>query len=321
MKYLIIINPGSKGGSSLKRSKKIIEILDKEKINYDVKMTHSLEDAYLFSIEGNKKGYDVIATVGGDGTINRVINGFFDERGNRISKAKFGVIYTGTSPDFCKSYDIPLETEEATKILLKNKSIKIDIGKVEFCKTWEKDLQNKSIKEAKSATTKYFACCMNIGLGPTLARYANSGIRKKVGDFLGTFLSLLKTLSHYKSSTFMVNTDGKLRTYENTYNISIGKTYYIASGIKVKNDLQQGDKYFYVLGIQNVKARNLISVLKKVYSGKIIEEDDAISLNYNKSIEIYGNNESSEVEFDGDPVGFLPCKVEVAKDPLDVICR
>ncbi|HDS09916.1 MAG TPA: diacylglycerol kinase, partial [Firmicutes bacterium] len=107
LKYYFIMNPGSRGGSSRRKFKKVFEILDKEKISYQHTITTSLQEIYDLSRKANSDGYDVIAAVGGDGTINEVISGFFKEGGTRISKAKLGVIYTGTSPDFCRSYGIP----------------------------------------------------------------------------------------------------------------------------------------------------------------------------------------------------------------------
>jgi len=28
-----------------------------------------------------------------------------------------------------------------------------------------------------------------------------------------------------------------------------------------------------------------------------------------------------QVEFDGDPAGFLPCSIEIAEERLDLVCR
>ena len=58
--------------------------------------------------------------------------------------------------------------------------------------------------------------------------------------------------------------------------------------------------------------------LRTVYSGNAIENSDYFTLDYSKKIEIYGNKYKPEVEFDGDPAGFLPCTIEMAEDPLEV---
>lgn len=322
MKYFIIMNPGSRGGNSRKYFKKIFDILNGQKVHYEYKITASLEDAYRFSADANQKGYDVIAAVGGDGTINRVLNGFYDGRGRRISNSKFAVVYTGTSPDFCKSYNIPVDVEDAVKVLLRNKTNKIQIGKITSAKNYDSELNGKSIEAVEEPQVRYFGCCVNIGLGASLARTANSGIRKKAGDYAGTFLSLIKTLADYKPGDFTTRRDnGPEERIEKVYSISIGKTFYIASGIKVKNNLEHGDGRFYNLTVKNIKMWDWMDVFKKIYSGKQFVNNNVIYLDYSRAIEIYGNSQNPEIEFDGDPAGYLPCKIEMAEEPLDIICE
>jgi diacylglycerol kinase family enzyme len=301
MKYYFIMNPGSKGGNSQKKFTLIHQILMENHIEYDYEVTKNLDDAYTLSVKANEMGYDVIVAVGGDGTINRVLNGFYDKNGKRKSKAKFGVIYTGTSPDFCKSYNIPLKTDKALYTLIKGNTKSIGIGKIDF-----------------RDNSKYFACCANIGLGATLARYANSGIRKYVGDKLGTFLSLIKTLCTYKPITVKLSKKyagdeeieyqkPEYQKIHHVYNISIGKTYYVASGLKIKSDLKEGEPKFYMLTIKDHPLRAIYAL----YSGK------KFPLEYSGEITIEGEG---EVEFDGDEGGILPCTISLAEN-IEVICE
>ncbi len=321
MKYLIILNPGSKGGKSRKKWNKISKILNSKNIIYDLKITQTLDDATQFSREGNVKNIDIIIAIGGDGTINRVINGFFKSDGRRFSKTKLAVIYTGTSPDFCKSYNIPLKINEAIDTILKNKSVSIDIGKIIFSKNYNinNNFSIAQLEKDQNFQSHYFSCCTNVGLGATLARFSNGGIRKILGDFFGTFISLIRTLFAYKANTFTLLLDGELQKLNKLYNISIGKTYYIASGIKVNHNLKFNDNRFYILIVKNLSLLNVFSVLKKIYSGKKLKNTHSVSLTYAKEIEVLTNNENPEIELDGDPIGFLPCKIEIVKDKLDVL--
>ena len=109
MKYFFILNPGSCSGASEKSFAAIKHILKLRGIEYEYAVTKDLDEAYSLSAQSNRQGYDIIVAVGGDGTINRVINGFYNKEGRRISHAKLGIIYTGTSPDFCRSYNIRLQ--------------------------------------------------------------------------------------------------------------------------------------------------------------------------------------------------------------------
>lgn len=322
MRYFLIMNPASGGEKSRDKFKKILAVLSKNSIDFDYKLTETLEDAYSLSVEANKNGCDVIIAVGGDGTINRVINGFYDPWGRRISTSKLAVIHTGTSPDFCKSYNIPLETDQALKTVLAGKSTKIAIGKITYASVYDKGLDGQPLsRENENAQTGYFACCANMGLGASVARRANGGIRKYLGDLAGTFVSLVKALLNYQPGSFSVSIDGQKQALENVYNIAVGKTTYIASGIKVKNDLSSGDKRFYNLVIKEIGFTDWPGVIRKIYSGKRFVNNSAMSLQYSRVTEIYGSSRNHEVEFDGDPRGFLPCIIETAPDPLDLICE
>ncbi|MBU8892551.1 MAG: hypothetical protein KOO66_07210 [Bacteroidales bacterium] len=321
MKYLLIMNPGSKGGKSKKYFNKIFDAFNKAKIDYDYKYTTELDNAYTYSAEANKAAYNVIVAVGGDGTINSVLNGFFGLKGKLISNSKMGVIYTGTSPDFCKSYNIPINTDEAIKTIIDNYSRQIYIGKLLCSSENEKSLNASDSSVIKSPKLKYFGCCANIGLGATLAKKANNGIRKYLGDAIGTFLSLLSTLVVYKANDFIVKKDDNKQKLSNLYNLSVGRTKFIASGIKVHNNIKYSEKGFYCLTAKQTNLFNLLNSVKKIYSGNEFNNSKALSLDYCNKIEIYGNNKNPEVELDGDPIGYLPCKIETSIDKLDLIVK
>jgi diacylglycerol kinase family enzyme len=327
MRYFLIINPGS-GGGSREKDEKILAIFHKNMLKFDYRLTDTLEDAYTLSVEGNIKGYDVIVAIGGDGTINRVINGFYDSSGKRISSCKLGVIHTGTSPDLCKNYNIPLNIEQALNTVFAGKSQQISIGKITYTCAYDEELEGQQLRPLhplskinENVKTSFFACCANIGLGASIARSANSGIRHYIGDFAGTFVSLIKTLIKYQPNHFSVSFDGQHQVLENVYNIAVGKTTYIASGIKVKNQLTPGDHRFYTLIIKDIGIADWVGIFRKLYNGKRFVNTKTISLQYVSKIEVYGNNKNPELEFDGDPRGFLPCVIESAPDPIDLICE
>jgi len=323
MRYLFIMNPGSRSGKSRRNFYEISQILDISKINYDIKITNSLEEAYQLSLEGNNSGYDVIVAVGGDGTINRVLNGFYGSDGRRRSKAKLGVVYTGTSPDFCRSYDIPLTIDGAVRAVLGQRTKKIQVGKIIYVEDFREELDGKPVCDGLGYGARfiiqYFACCANIGLGAELARRSNSGIRGVLGDKLGTFMSLVRTLISYRPEDYIICTDGKTERVSKVHNISVGKTFYIASGIKLKHELANGDNRLYRFTVQNIKLTALPGIIRKIYNGTKIINNEMMSLDYQKTIEVFGSKRNPQLEFDGDPAGFLPCRITVADDDLELI--
>jgi diacylglycerol kinase family enzyme len=321
MKYFLVLNPGSKGGKSQKTFQKIFQLLMEAQINFDFGETKTLDDAYRLSVEANSSAYDVIVAVGGDGTINKVLNGFFNQEGKRRSGAKMGVIYTGTSPDFCKSYNIPVASVEAIKVLINDYSRPIYLGKLLCSYERIRDPEIHYVSEIDNKMIRYFACCANIGLGATLARKANGGIRKYLGDQMGTFVSMLSTLVSYNANEFNISVEGVEKKIDSLYNMSIGRTKYIASGIKVPSKINFSERGFYLLSIQNLDVLKLIKTIRTVYGATTIQNSDYLSFSHIAELEVLNNIDNPEVEMDGDPIGFLPCCISTSDDTLDLIVQ
>jgi diacylglycerol kinase family enzyme len=315
MRMFLIMNPGSRGGRSGRLFNGILSTLQKSAVDFDHTVTSSLEDISASSATACRDGYDVVVSVGGDGTINRVVNGFYDDSGKLISNSRFGVIYTGTSPDFCRSYQIPDDAEGALSTLLSgcNEGAAppraIPVGRIQ--------LALKHDSAAEDQITRYFCCCANIGLGARVAANANS-VRKLLGDHFGTFLGLLRAVAATRPVDLPLTRDGNQELLGNMRNLSIGLTRYIASGIKVEHQLSEQDDRFYTLAAHDVTLVSLPGILRDLYRGGELASS-SLSLEYARTLDIPGGPQPVEVEFDGDPAGFLPCRVELARDRLPLI--
>jgi diacylglycerol kinase family enzyme len=283
----LILNPGSNGGKSRAYFARIHAALAAHGIACRHAITESLDDAERLSRQANLAACPTVVAVGGDGTLNRVINGFYAPDGARLSeRTRLGVIYTGTSPDFCLSHHLPVrDPDKAVATLAHGDSRPIAIGRIQYA----------------DGRLRHFSCCANIGLGAQLARAANSGIRARIGDKAGTFLALLSILRRWRPSGLTLNG----REYAHVYNLSIGKTRHVASGLKIAHALTPDDRRFYVLCVQKRIWRHLI----KLYTGT------PLPLEYAERLEIAGD---TEVEYDGDADGKLPITITPAP-PIELI--
>ena len=108
-KVLIIANPCS--GKC--KSKKVIGFITKEfaLAGYitTVCFTECMGDAERLARE-NANGQDLVVCIGGDGTLNEVLNGITD-----FDRVRLGVIPTGSGNDFGRNLKLPKSSKESLK--------------------------------------------------------------------------------------------------------------------------------------------------------------------------------------------------------------
>jgi diacylglycerol kinase family enzyme len=301
---LLIANPHSGGGRARKKLGHVLSELKHRGIRHELTFVRTLDEAATLSRRANLDGRRFIVAVGGDGTINRVINGFFDRDGKRLSDALLGIVHLGSSPDFCRSYGIPTSIPAAVQALSDGQSRPVRVGKVSF--------ENQS--------SAFFGCCANAGLGAEVARFANSGIRRRFGDLLGTFLSLLRALHNLSPRMVRLEIDGIAKQLLSV-NLAIGRTRYVASGLKVNHALDDLDPRLYVLALKDFSWRRLGHIVLVLYGGRSFAGSPCFTLKYAHSVRLTPLDGPMELEFDGDPGGWCPCTIQTAPDMLQVLTK
>jgi len=77
-KICVIVNPNAANGSTGRRWPKIQEALQDEVGPFDSSLTEAPGDATRLARRALDLDYDTILSLGGDGTHNEVVNGFFE---------------------------------------------------------------------------------------------------------------------------------------------------------------------------------------------------------------------------------------------------
>lgn len=116
-KYLFIAN--AKAGASRhnqKSIKKVRQILDSRKIDYQWIWTEREQHAQVLAREAANKNYHRVVAVGGDGTINEVASGLAG------SQIPLGIIALGSGNGFARHLKVPLNPKKATTSILQHKN-------------------------------------------------------------------------------------------------------------------------------------------------------------------------------------------------------
>jgi diacylglycerol kinase family enzyme len=298
VRYLLIMNPSSRSGRGKRLWNAWEDALKQAGIDYESSFTegpgHAMELA-------RTAGTDVVVAVGGDGTINEVLDGVI-QSGN--TSPAMGVLYSGTSPDFCRFHGIPIKPPEAIDALLSGRKRKVDVGRISY-----RD-------DAGLEHVAHFGCSCNIGMGASVARFANKW-RRHLGDVLGTGAGVIYALARNARADISLNIDGKEHLLPEVNNLTIAKNPHIASGLKFSLDLQPDDGKLAVIGIHSRSRAGIFRLLPSFYSGTVTAEK-GIFLEECGKVDI-SSLYPQEIEFDGDPRGFLPVRIEVLPRALTLI--
>src|SRR5688500_18875963 len=97
----------------------LVEWVGERGHNVRVRVTWEKGDGEQLAREAAASGADVVVAVGGDGTVNEVVNGLDG------SDVPFGIVPIGTANDFAKQAGIPLDADHAMHVELQRQPARI----------------------------------------------------------------------------------------------------------------------------------------------------------------------------------------------------
>lgn len=287
-RFLVLVNPLSHGGRSGCLLPRLRELLPEG----EFAALKNIEEASRLAREA--KGYEAVVACGGDGTINAVAGGVLE---NSATSLKFGVVYAGTSPDFCREHGIP--TDLFTVALAKvnaEQAVAVLRGDV---------VREIPVLTANGAP---FLCSMNLGMGAAVAESANR-LRPKFGDFLGTLWAVLREVLRGRRYDIKVNGE----EIRNVAHALVTRMSRIAGGLKVALPPLADDEYALWFA-RDVSRFGCLRIVWNLYRGKPCGE-----LRVLRGKTAISSSVSVALEYDGDPHGALPVAVDFAPRRLRLL--
>lgn len=131
--------------------------------------TFEVGEAAALAADAARRGVDVVAAAGGDGTVNEVVNGLdgFD--------VPLGIIPLGTANDFAKQVGIPADADHAMDVILQRKPQRLDTASLNG-----RRFLNVSVGGVGAEASAETPAEAKASFGPMA--YAISGLRK-LADF------------------------------------------------------------------------------------------------------------------------------------------
>jgi YegS/Rv2252/BmrU family lipid kinase len=240
LSFQFIINPSAGQGKYKRIVYAIHRILSGSGLQYEIEVPQYGDEATSIAKKA-ADGYDVVVAVGGDGTINRVLNGIIG------SQAILGIIPAGTGNGFARELGLPLRPEEACEVLVEGRMKWIDVGR---------------------ANGKYFLGTAGIGFDALIAKVAGERLGLLRGMWLYFFAGALM-FYRFTPQLLSVGIDSEVIEVSPLV-VAIANTRRYGGRALIAPNAKPDDGLLDVCVIQNMSAARLLRHLPKLFTGQHI---------------------------------------------------
>lgn len=301
-KTIFIINPAAAKGALGRAWASLAKGLQGKIHHFDAAFTQKKGDAIHLTSDAVQKGYEMIVAVGGDGTLNECVNGFFLKGDPARKKTILGILPFGRGSDLARGLGISRFPEEAIGHLRGTKTKLLDVGKV----TW---------KENGKTKTSYFINNAYFGMGPLIDHYAKA-CPKFFGAWGSYFYGLLRSDLEYKYLTVTIEYNGEIKEHT-FYNIVVTNGPYYGAGMVANPDAKLDDGQLNITVIGKMGLVSRLKFISGLYNGKYLNMKEITTYQSEKFV-IKSKEPKTKVavDLDGDTVAELPATFEIVPRAL-----
>ncbi|MFW5805390.1 MAG: diacylglycerol/lipid kinase family protein [Bacteroidales bacterium] len=302
--YLFIVNPNAGNSKVGKDWIRIEKILQKRAVKYKAMLTTQAGHASEIISEELQMGYKTIVVVGGDGTLNEVVNGIFHQNLVPPEQIKLGIIPVGTGNDWARYYNLPRKYNKALDRIFNLTTHFQDVGRLRYAYNGKE-------------TISYFVNISGFGFDAVVVNSTNEMQERGNRASITYLFSLLRCLFSYKAEEIsLVIKDKHIR--QKIFSLSIGNGKYSGGGMRQTPDAIINDGIFDVTLYDDMPVWKIIFNLHKLYNGKIKSLNTVKTFRTSKLM-VYNNNKPLLAEIDGELIKGTQFEIENLPSALQVM--
>lgn len=292
-KVTLISNPktGRYGARRLRPIQDVATQLQSLGVEVNLKLTTGPGDAAEIAARAANNGSSDVIVAGGDGTINEAIQGLAG------SKARLAIIPRGTANVLARELNLPLDDEQATAVAARGNARRIHLG--------------LAIDET-TGTKRLFVLMAGIGLDASVVRGVRPQLKKRIGK--GAFwLSGLSHLADWKPHPFALEIEG--RNYTGTF-AAIGNAPRYGGDLAITPGARLDTPEFEICIIDTLSRLRYLHLLSHAMRSGMPQNQPEVKFVRTASLRATGD---APVQVDGELIGQLPMRFEIAPESLEVV--
>ena len=303
--WMVIVNPNAGVRKGEKDWGKIYDLLYKSGLKFDSVFTKHKEHAIALTTKFIKKGYRKFLVVGGDGTLNEVVNGIFFQKNVPTDEFLMAMMPVGTGNDWCRMFNIPFNYRKAIKAVKQGETLIQDVGKVSYF-------------ISSTPKRRYFVNVAGMGYDAVVAAKTNKDKEHGKGGVLTYLKNLFTSLLFYKHTNTEIIIDNNGKSHKSkTFSLSVGICKYNGGGMKQLPNAIPDDGLFDITLIKKLGKFTVLKQVKNLYDGSFINHPKVRTYR-GASIQIE-SDPPINLEVDGESLGHSPFQFEIIPGSLRVV--
>lgn len=296
-----LVNPGSDNGRTGKLWPEISHRAAEAGLVGEALLSTRPGELGELAARARADGAELLVVVGGDGTVNEVVNGLLATQTGE-PPPELAILPRGTGRDLVRTLGIPSRLDAALAVALRGTTREIDAGRVEY-RTWD-----------GGEAVSYFANVAGAGMSGAVAKRANAS-SKALGGRISFLVATLAVFARWRVSELSVEVD-EIRRTAPIYEVLIANCRYLAGGMKMTPDAEPDDGLFDVLVIGDITRSDLAANLHKIYRGTHLPHPK-LELLRGARVTVSGPV-PVPIQLDGEQPGTTPARFEVLPRALRV---
>jgi YegS/Rv2252/BmrU family lipid kinase len=303
MRTFLVVNPQSAGGATGRRWPEIrAEVLRAVGDGAEHAFTERPMHAAALTAEALKSGFRRIVAVGGDGTLNEVVNGFFQDGTAVPADACLALVPRGTGGDFRRTFGLNGSLRESCQRLA-GEVRPLDVGRIRFT------------RPDGTPGTRYFVNVASFGVSGKVDQAVNSG-SKALGGKVSFFIASVRTLLGWRDQKVRIRADGGAEESLAITTLAVANGQYFGGGMRVAPDADPSDGQFDVTIWSGYHLKDFALKSASVYDGSHVRWAGTRTLRCRR-LEA-SSDEEVLLDVDGEQPGRLPATFELLPGALRI---
>jgi len=302
--WLAIVNPQSAHGRTGKVWPRLYREIIAAGFNLDYVCTQGPDDATLLAAEALGRGQTRLLAVGGDGTVNEVLNGFFRNGTPLNPEAKLAIYGHGTGGDFLRTLGRPRTLADFLQVLAAEDTVRLDVGEVNF------------LDARANPRSRYFINVADVGLGGETAARVNRH-SKRLGGRLSFLCGAVGSIITYRNKMMSCSVDGRVVAEGRLNSVMVANGRFFGGGMQIAPGAEPTDGLLDVVVLGDFSTPKLLYHLPKIYGGRHLGVD-GVALHRGREVVVEAA-ERALLELDGEQPGETPVKFTILPAAIQVI--